>query len=219
MSKALFVVGGWEGHTPRESAALFAGRLAQHGFEVVISDALDCLADANLMAAVALIVPVWTMGVLTPEQERGLLDAVRSGAGVGGWHGTMCDSFRNNPEYQWMTGGQWVAHPGNCIPVYTVRPTDVPHPVTAGIGPFEMHNTEQYYMHTDPSNTVLATTVFDCPDAPTGHGTVMPVVWTRRWGAGRVFYASFGHTVADFEVPEALTIVERGLLWAAGRLS
>jgi type 1 glutamine amidotransferase len=79
-----------------------------------------------------------------------------------------------------------------------------------------MH-TEQYYMHTDPGNRVLATTTFsgEHDGAAWISGTVMPVIWTRQWGNGRVFYSSLGHDLADFEVPEALETVRRGLLWAA----
>jgi type 1 glutamine amidotransferase len=156
------------------------------------------------------------MGTITKEQEAGLLAAVRSGVNIAGWHGGMADSFRNNPDYQFMVGGQWVAHPGNVIDyaVTIVRPDD---PIMAGLNDFQMHS-EQYYLHVDPSNEVLATTTFGGDHLPWIAGTVMPVVWKRRWGAGRVFYCSLGHKAYDFDVPEARTIVERGMLWAAGVL-
>ena len=205
--KALIVWGGWDGHTPRECADLFAPVLESEGFDVDVSDTLDSYLDEKLMRAVSLVVPIWTMGEITAEQEKGLLDAVASGAGIAGFHGGMGDSFRNNTEYQWMTGGQWVAHPGNCIPSYVVNVTNREHPITKGIDDFTMVDTEQYYLHVDPSNNVLATTTFD-------NGCVMPAVWTRKWGKGRVFYASFGHTYKDFDIPEAVEIVRRGMVWA-----
>ncbi|HQL09936.1 MAG TPA: ThuA domain-containing protein, partial [Lentisphaeria bacterium] len=75
----------------------------------------------------------------------------------------------------------------------------------------------QYFMHVDPGNVVLATTTFDARHAEWIDGTVMPVVWTRRYGKGRVFYSSLGHVIADFErTPEVLEITVRGLMWAAG---
>ncbi len=208
--KALVVWGGWDGHTPRECADLFAPWLDSQGFEVVVAPTLDVYADEDLMAGLSLIVPIWTMGQISREQEQGLLGAVRAGTGIAGWHGGMCDSFRNNTEYQWMTGGQWVAHPGGCIPEYEVHITDPNHPITRDVPDFVLRNTEQYYLHVDPSNRVLATTRFDI-----GDGVVMPYVWTRNWGEGRVFYAAFGHTHKDFDVPEAREIVQRGMLWAA----
>jgi type 1 glutamine amidotransferase len=211
--KALFVVGGWEGHTPFESADLFAELLRQEGYEVKISDTLDAYLDTEKLRDLDLIVPVWSMGDISKEQLAGLLGAVESGVGVAGWHGCMGDSFRNSVEYQFMVGGQWVAHPGNIIN-YTVNIVNQNHPITSGLSDFNIHS-EQYYMHVDPSNKVLATTTFSGEHRSWIDGTVMPVTWTRQWGAGRVFYCSLGHTVQDFDVPEAREMVRRGMLWAS----
>jgi uncharacterized protein len=216
--KALIVWGGWEGHTPKESAEVFAPILQAKGYEVEVSITLDSYLDKDKMAALNLIVPVWTMGTITKEQEKGLLDAVRGGAGIAGFHGGIIDSFRNNTAYQWMTGGQWVAHPGNCIPNYRVMITDHSHEITHGIPDFDLPDTEQYWVHVDPQNHVLATTTFSG-----GYGepdmykrdTVMPYCWTKTWGKGRVFVACWGHTFKDFQVAEALEIVQRGMLWAS----
>ena len=215
MKKALLVWGGWEGHQPQQSAELFAGVLHAEGYAVELSDTLDSYLDSAKLHTLDLIVPTWTMGTITPEQERGLLAAVRSGVGVAGWHGCMADSFRNNTEYQFMVGGQWVAHPGNIID-YTVNVIDHNDPITAGMSDFRVH-TEQYYMHVDPSNKVLATTTFSGNegDAPWIAGTVMPVVWKRMWGQGRVFFNALGHVTTDFDVPEAREIMRRGMLWAS----
>ena len=207
------VWGGWEGHEPEKCVNVFAPFLREQGFEVEISNTLDSYLDADKMNSLSLVVPMWTMGTITNDQQNGLLEAVKSGVGVGGWHGGMGDSFRNNTEYQFMVGGQWVAHPGNIID-YTVNITNHDDPITAGLKDFTMHS-EQYYLHTDPSNEVLATTTFSGIAAPWIKGAVMPVVWKRAWGEGRVFYSSFGHVAADFDVPEAKTIIQRGLLWAA----
>ena len=213
----LIVYGGWDGHDPKQTSHLFAGLLREAGLQVTLSQSLDSFLDMDLMSAVDMVVPVYTMSAITREQESALLDAVRErGVNVGGWHGGMADAFRNNTEYQFMCGGQWVAHPGNIID-YRVNVHDQSHPITAGIGDFDMHS-EQYYMHTDPSNNVLATTTFSGEHAPWIDGTVMPVVWTRRYGAGKVFYSSLGHVIGDFDVPEAREIVRRGLLWAVDSL-
>ena len=215
MKSALMVWGGWEGHQPKQCVDIFAPFLREQGFEVEIADTLDAYLDSDTLSRLSLIVPVWTMGTITKEQERGLLDAVASGVGVAGWHGTMGDSFRNNTEYQFMVGGQWVAHPGNIID-YTVNIVNHDDPIMAGLADFTMHS-EQYYMHVDPSNQVLATTSFsgEHGGTPWIAGTLMPVVWKRSWGQGRVFYSSLGHIAGDFQVPEACTIMQRGMLWAA----
>lgn len=213
MKTALFIWGGWDGHEPKQCVDIFAPLVRQAGYTVDISDTLDTYLDINRLKSYDLIVQVWTMGTITSEQQSGLLEAVKSGVGFGGWHGGAGDSFRNNTDYQFMVGGQWVAHPGGVIDysIHITRPDD---PITAGLPDFKMHS-EQYYLHIDPSNEVLAVTTFNGDHAPWIDGTVMPVVWKRKWGAGKVFYCSLGHVASDFNVPEAREIVRRGLLWAS----
>ncbi|RYX85887.1 ThuA domain-containing protein [bacterium] len=215
MKKALMVWGGWEGHQPRQTVERFAPFLREQGFEVRIENAMDVYTDADYMNSLSLVVPIWTMGTITGEQEKGLLDAVKSGVGLAGWHGGTGDAFRNSTGYQWMVGGQWVAHPGNGID-YTVNITNNDHEITRGLSDFAVHS-EQYYMHTDPGNNVLATTTFsgEHEGADWIAGTVMPVLWTRRWGQGRVFYSSLGHQDSEFDVYETAETVRRGMLWAA----
>ena len=218
MKKALIVWGGWDGHTPKQSVDVFAPMLSAKGFEVTISDKLASYADKDLMAAQDLIVQCWTMATIEKEQEEGLLAAVRAGTGLAGWHGGIIDSFRANTEYQWMTGGQWVAHPGNCIPSHTVEITDPGHPIVKGLKNFALPDSEQYFIHVDPSVHTLCRTVFSGqygdPDKYRA-GTVMPYAYTKTYGKGRIFVACWGHTFKDFDVPEAREIVFRGLQWAS----
>ena len=211
--KALMVWGGWSGHEPKQCVDIFAPLLEEAGFEVTVSDTLDSYKDADMMGELNLVVPVWTMGQIEREQEQGLLNAVKSGVGIAGWHGGMADSFRNNTEYQFMVGGQWVAHPDGIIEYEVHVVSD--DPIVEGIDAFKMHS-EQYYLHVDPGNEVLAATTFrNRESAPWINGTTIPVIWKRRWGAGRVFYSSLGHVASDFDVPEAREIQCRGLIWAA----
>lgn len=212
MKRAMITWGGWPGHEPSQCADIFHAVLEEEGYAVEVYDTLDIYLDAAKMASYDLVTPVWTMSTITKEQEKGLLDTIRNGAGLAGWHGGMADSFRNNTEYQWMVGGQWVAHPGNIID-YTVNIIDHDDPITAGLSDFKMHS-EQYYMHVDPSNEVLATTTFSGEYTPWVAGTVMPVVWKRMWGGGKVFYSSLGHVAKDYDVPEAKEIMRRGMRWA-----
>ncbi len=211
--RSLMVWGGWEGHEPKQCVDIFAPLIRDAGFEVDVESSLDVYTDSERMASYDVISQVFTMSSITKEQEAGLLEAVAKGAGFAGWHGGMADAFRQNTEYQFMVGGQWVAHPGNIID-YTVNIVDQSDPITAGLEDFAMHS-EQYLMHVDPSNEVLATTTFSGEHAAWIEGTVMPVVWKRRWGQGRIFYCSLGHVAKDFDVPEAKEIVRRGIIWAA----
>jgi type 1 glutamine amidotransferase len=213
MKKALIVWGGWEGHEPKACAEIFAPFLRDQGYSVEVSNSLDTFLDASIMKSLSLVVPVWTMGTITKDQEQGLLDAIKSGVGIAGWHGGMADSFRDSTNYQFMVGGQWVEHPGDIID-YEVNIIDHDDPITAELSDFKMQS-EQYYMHVDPSNKVLATTTFNDDPFSWIEGVVMPVVWKRTYGKGKVFYSSLGHIAKDFDVPEAREIVHRGMLWAS----
>lgn len=218
--KALVVWGGWDGHTPEASVKVFIPWLEKNGFQVEVSGTLDAYLDTEKMKNLSLIVPCWTMGKITGDQRKNLCAAVANGAGLVGWHGGIIDSFREDTEYQFMTGGQWVAHPGNNIPSYEVTITDREHEITRGIKNFVMKDTEQYYIHYDPGVHVLCTSTFSGAHGDPSlykAGTVMPYAYTRGWGKGRVFVACWGHTFKDFEVPEAKEIVQRALLWAAKR--
>lgn len=205
MKKALIVWGGWDGHEPEQVAGIFAESLRGKGFEVEVSSTLDSFRDEEKLKALDLIVPEWTMGTIKKEQLNLLLEAVKSGTGLAGVHGGMADSFRNETEYQYMVGGQWVAHPGGIV-TYKVHIEGLSSPITDGLQDFDV-TSEQYYMHVDPGNTVLATTLF---------GNVrMPVAWTKMYGKGRVFYCSLGHDAKVAHQPEVQEMVTRGMVWAA----
>jgi type 1 glutamine amidotransferase len=209
---ALIFWGGWEGHTPARSAAVVKELLTGHGFDARLEEGTQVLADPGI-SQLDLIVPVITMSTIGKPELENLTAAVRSGTGLAGFHGTMCDSFRNETDYQFMIGGQWVSHPGNIIDyrIDISRPDD---PIVSGIGGFA-YRSEQYYMHVDPTNEVLATTTFTGEHLDFVKGVVMPVVWKRRYGLGRVFYSALGHTADEFAVPQMRTIFERGALWAS----
>ena len=204
--KVLIVQGGWKGHEPQESSDVMAATLKKHGLQVEIADTLEVFAQKRKMANADLIVPNWTMGQIEANQCAGLLERVSEGAGVAGFHGGMGDSFRQATNYQHMVGGQWVSHPGGAGVTYEVNIVDQKHPITRGLRAF-LVTSEQYYMHVDPANHVLATTSFG--------DVVMPVAWVREWGKGRVFYCSLGHVADTVAQPEVLELITRGMLWAA----
>jgi type 1 glutamine amidotransferase len=212
MLEALIVWGGWSGHEPEQCAKIIADMLEGDGFKVYVATTTEAFADPSI-TDLSLIVPIITMAKIEKEEVQNLTKAVAGGVGLAGFHGGMCDAFRESVEYQFMCGGQWVAHPGNVIDyrVDIVKPED---PICRGIQGFP-YRSEQYYMHVDPTNEVLATTTFSGEHLPWIEGVVMPVVWKRRYGRGRVFYSSLGHVAQEFDVPEMRTILHRGMLWAA----
>lgn len=210
--KVLFIWGGWQGHEPEKCRDIFVPWMQSEGAEVIVSDNLGSYTAMNLKD-LDLIVQTWTSGQIEAQQEKALEAAVKEGVGLAGWHGGLGDSFRNNPEYQFMTGGQWVAHPGGVID-YRINITDKRDDVTKGLTDFDIRS-EQYYMHVDPNVKVLATTTFTDKNAQWIGGTVMPVAWKKVYGRGRVFYSSLGHVAADFGIPEVLEIQKRGIRWAS----
>lgn len=209
---ALIFSGGWAGHQPQKFADIITGWLEQDGLEVTRADTLEVLDDFESLSRHRLIVPNWTMGRLSAAQSQNLRNAVLGGSHLAGFHGGMGDAFREDTDYQFMVGGQFVAHPGGVRP-YRVEISGE-HPITEGLSSFETVS-EQYYLHVDPSNTVLATTTFDGSVLSWTKGTVMPVAWVRPYCAGRVFYSALGHDPREFEQPEIMTLHRRGLHWAA----
>lgn len=214
--KALLLVGGWDGHQPELVAKRFSTFLEEAGFEVQLERSLDILQEREYLFSLDLFVPIWTMGELHSKLTNHLADAISSGVGVAGCHGGMCDAFRTNVLWQFIMGGNWVAHPGSDGVPYQVHIKQSSSELTRDVKDFSV-SSEQYYLHVDPVVEVLATTTFPTVDwYHSTNGTVeMPVVWTKKWGHGRVFYNSLGHHDDIFDIPEAWTLMKRGLLWAA----
>jgi len=241
--RALIFHGGWQGHEPKLVSKRFKDMLEKEGFEVVVSDTLECLADREGLKNFDLIIPEWTQGHLDDRYCCYLSEAIESGVGMAGVHGGMCDSFRWSVEYQFVTGSQWVSHPGDVWYHHISELTDenleffkksfpcpdgafqtdylvnvkrgVASPIIEGIQDFKVHS-EQYYLHVDPCINVLATTQVNTVGPHSANGPVtMPVVYTKLWGNGRVFYSSLGHVDNVFEIPEVTEITRRGFLWAA----
>lgn len=215
--RALVIFGGWDGHQPVEVSQLFQEILTEAQFEVEMSDDLSILTNDDL-DRFDLLVPHWTMGTITPEQcQAACLAVAESGVGIAGCHGGLGDSFRDNTEWQFMVGGQFVAHPGNDGTSYTVHFTDREHPITRDLEDFEVAS-EQYYLHVDPGIHVLADCAFPNPNAGGPHSANpcrMPTIWTKSFGKGKVFYNALGHRRDVLEDPVVAEIMRRGFVWAA----
>jgi len=215
MKKALIFQGGWQGHEPEQVADILAGILKEEEFEVKVTETLGTLEQEDL-TTYDLIVPNWTQDTIKRSQLDPLLEAVAQGTGLAGLHGGMADSFRMETDYQFMVGGQWVAHPGNDGITYTVNIKDSDHPLTKGMKDFEV-TSEQYYLHIDPAVKIHATTRF--PNAPgpySSNGEVdIPVVWSKKWGEGKVYYCSLGHVAEIVKMPEVVELMRNGMVWAS----
>ena len=215
--KALIVWGGWDGHEPEKVAHRFGKILENENFDVEISGTMTSYEDKEKLKSLDLIVPIVTGGEISWEQMQSVSEAVASGVGMAGCHGGMCDAFRNCVDWQFMTGSQWVSHPGGDGIEYKVNiKKNCASDLIFGIEDF-MVKSEQYYIHIDPCVNVLATTRF--PVANWYHATNgevdVPVVYTKMWGMGRIFYNTLGHHDDIFDIPEAQELQRRGMLCAA----
>ena len=153
----LIVWGGWEGHNPKLFSDIVEDWLIKNNANVTISNCLDPYSDIEYLMKFDLIIQSVTMGEITTQQEKNLTDAVKKGVGFAGAHGGIIDSFRNSTNYQFMTGAQWVEHPGGMV---NFKVKILKDKITEGIKDFEIF-TEQYYLHLDPNIEVLAKTKFD----------------------------------------------------------
>ncbi|MEG2673358.1 MAG: ThuA domain-containing protein [Ruthenibacterium sp.] len=243
MKKAYIFYGGWDGHEPEKVSARFQKMLEKENFEVIREASMERLEDEAFLKSMDLIIPMWTQGQMEDRHCFHLSEAVMAGTGLAGCHGGMCDSFRWNIEYQFMTGSQWVSHPGNQYyhHISDLTPENLYYvqkfypnpegafetdytvnfkkgsssPIVAGLEDFSLR-TEQYYLQLDPCVNVLATTQVETQGPHSPNGIVqMPIAYTKRWGEGKVFYSSLGHQDAIFDIPQASEMMRRGLLWAA----
>ena len=221
--KVVYVWGGWKNHHPEKTVDLFVPWLRSEGAIVEVFNTLEVYADAAVMEQADLIIQQWTMGEMTKNESKGLQKAILNGTGMAGWHGGTGDSFRGNLNYQYMIGGQFVSHPGGKSE-FTVKIIDRKDPITKGLKDFYVKNTEQYYMLMDPNVKVLATSKYtkasylkkgSKKSENVVTGSVVPVVWKKNFGKGRIFYNSLGHNIEDFDVRVLMEIHKRGIRWAA----
>jgi type 1 glutamine amidotransferase len=169
-----------------------------------VDNDLDAL-KADRIEPFDLIVFYWTVGSIKEEQRQGLLNHIAKGKGFVTFH-SGADSFRDDPMYRAFVGGYFVTHPA--YRTFQVSVTEVDSPITKDITEF-MATDEQYILEYDCRNTILANALWK--------GKLMPVVWTKPWGKGRIFYTGLGHDPKACEAPMFQKLLLRGALWAAGR--
>jgi len=174
-------------------------------FEITrVNEDLDALV-AEKVQTYDLVVFYWTMGEITEAQKRGLMNHIASGKGFVTFH-SGADSFRDDPDWRAFVGGHFTGHPK--FRTYQVSITENESPITRGIEEFMIED-EQYYLDYNSQVKVLANALHK--------GKTMPVMWTRDWGKGRVFYSALGHNPKAVKQEMFQKTAIRGMLWAAGR--
>ncbi len=209
--KVLMVWGGWDGHKPELFANHVENWLIKEKADYKINNGLDAYDNYDELIKYDLIIQSVTIGEISKKQEENLVKAVLNGVGIAGAHGGLVDSFRKNTNYQFMIGGQFVAHPGGMIKHKVKMLNDE---LTSGISDFDILS-EQYYMHYDPSVEIIGETKFDGDAYPWIKDVVMPVAWKKIYGKGNVFFISIGHAPDEFMVYEdGWELLTRGFMWA-----
>jgi len=207
----LVVWGGWEGHKPSLFASHVEKWLISQNANYQINNSLNAYDNFKELIKYDLIIQSVTQGKISKNQEANLLKAVRNGVGIAGAHGGLADSFRNNTNYQFMIGGQWVEHPGGKVK-FKINMLD--DELTHGLDDFEIF-TEQYYLHYDPNIEIIANTKFNGETFPWIEDVLMPVSWKKMYGKGKVFYISIGHDPDEFMMHEdGWKLLTRGFVWA-----
>jgi type 1 glutamine amidotransferase len=147
----------------------------------------------------------YTVGEITEAQKRGIMSAVASGKGFVGIH-SAADSFRGDPDWEAFVGGHFITHPA--YRQFQVSVTDEKSSVTDGIAEFFITD-EQYILDYDSRVKVLGSGLYK--------GKVMPAIWTKSWGKGKVYYMSFGHDPRSCEQEIFKTLLVRAVRWAGGQ--
>lgn len=165
---------------------------------------LDALLTDRI-APFELVVFYWTMDQINESQKRGLMNHIAAGNGFVTFH-SGADSFRGDPDYRSFVGGYFIGHPK--YRQYQVSVTENDSPITKDIVEF-MITDEQYYLDYNPQVNVLANGLHK--------GKTMPVLWTKDWGKGRIFYNALGHDAKACQQEVFQKLMIRGALWAAKR--
>ncbi|MBI3820317.1 MAG: DUF1080 domain-containing protein [Planctomycetes bacterium] len=143
---------------------------------------------------------------LDSDHVDGLLNFVRSGGSWIGWH-CASDTFKTYPEYIKMVGGRFETHPAyGPVKIQRVATTS---PVGEGVEDFETPD-ELYFLADAPAADKELILVANSPG-----GKTRPVAWTKRYGAGKVFYTTLGHGPEVYKNPMFQKLIVNAATWAS----
>lgn len=193
---------------PAAGAALRRLAARDGRYRLVFLPSAAQLTPAALRHASA-VVFLLTTGELpmNASDKRGLVAFVRRGGGLVGFH-SATDTFHHWDAYKRMIGAEFSHHSdANGRVIVEDRDTPATRRLPRA---FTIH--EEFYVFThDPRPHVHVLARLD-----THGGADRPLVWCRRFGAGRVFYDALGHFIPTWSNPDQLTLAAGGLDWATG---
>lgn len=229
----VLIITGQDKHPWRETSPYLKGLLEATGrFEVRTTEEFKG-ANAETLRSydVAILnysdeklnVPDWS-----DSTKEALLDFVRSGKGLVVYHHAAA-SFQNWAEYRQLAGCVWKTVGSYHSPVhnYQVNVVDSNHPITLGMAPSFLAETDELYAGLDciPRSRldVLATGWDDHSlyvkkregPAPGSPSQDEPLLWTHAYGSGRVFATMLGNDMRAVHTPGFISTFVRGAEWAA----
>ena len=153
--------------------------------------------------------------------REAMLDFVRNGKGLVSYHSAN-NAFWGWEEFDKLVGGTW-RETATHAPYhsYTVKIVDPDNPITQGM-PSTFSETDELYqgLSMQPNIHLLAT-AYDDPHNCSRNGKVCgsgkdePLIWTLKYGLGRVFQTALGHDVKAMDSPGFRLTLVRGTEWAA----
>ena len=167
-------------------------------------------------------IPTWS-----PATKAAVLAFVRSGKGLVVYHHSAA-SFQDWEEFEKLAGCVWRTTGSHHSPVhdYKVDIRDADHPITRGMSPF-MARTDELYAGLEclpPADFHVLATGWDDhtlyvakprDPLPTGPSRDEPLLWTVRYGTGRVFATMLGNDMRAVRTPGFVATFVRGTEWAA----
>ncbi|GAA1935674.1 ThuA domain-containing protein [Microbacterium aoyamense] len=214
-SRALVLVTGDDIHHDLLSAASVFQQLGiEAGFATRRGMGLNRFVEPRAETADADVYLLYTAGGPFPAaQQRALADAVAGGKGIVAVHGAnimgMVDGALD-PEWSAhfaTLGNRYLSHgPGHHEGRHTIEIV-ADHPITRGVTDFELFDEYYEFELADDDVQILA-------QRHRADGVVIPVLYTREVGAGRVVYLALGHDMRAWGEPSFRTLARQSVQWA-----
>jgi len=216
-AKRVLIVTGidYPGHKWPETAPVLSEMLAKdQRLDVSVVEEPTFLASPELHGydVVVLHFMDWEQPDPGPEARANLKRFVEGGKGLFLVH-FACGAFQEWPEFRDLAGRVWDPELRGHDPYgeFRVEITDIRHPVTEGLEPFDTVDELYTCLAGDRPIELLATATSKVDGKP------YPMAFAFSYGEGRVFHSPLGHDVRGLtHAPAVGELFRRGCAWAAG---
>jgi cytochrome c len=156
-----------------------------------------------------------TGDVLDAAQQTSFESFIRAGGGYVGVH-SATDTEYDWPFYGQLAGAWFKDHPA--VQKAKVLLDAPQHPIVSFLPVTWERSDEWYNFRENPRGKVDVLLRLDESSYSGGNmGSDHPIAWCHSIDKGRAFYTGFGHTNESWQEPMLLELVERALVWVAGR--